>query len=50
MSDSYDLYRCSDEIGQAMTMVGYGIPGTGTSEQSTTYTAELIRKKANNQF
>lgn len=49
-ADRYDLYRSSDEVGQTMTMVGYGVPGTGASGDSTTYMAAPIRQKASNTF
>jgi secreted trypsin-like serine protease len=49
-ADRYDLYRSSDEIGQAMTIVGYGEPGTGTSGVLTSYAAAPIRQKAVNTF
>lgn len=49
-ANRYELYRNSDEIGQTMTMVGYGEPGTGAAGVSTTYTAAPIRQKASNQF
>ena len=49
-ANRYELYRSSDEIGQTLTMVGYGEPGTGTAGVSTTYAAAPIRQKANNTF
>ncbi|MCS3472606.1 secreted trypsin-like serine protease [Pseudomonas sp. JUb42] len=49
-ANRYDLYRSSDEIGQAMTLVGYGEPGTGTSGVLTSYAAAPIRQKAVNTF
>lgn len=49
-ADRYDLYRSSDEVGQTMTMVGYGVPGTGASGDSTTFMAAPIRQKASNTF
>jgi len=49
-ANRYELYRSSDELGQTMTMVGYGEPGTGTAGVSTTYTAAPIRQKASNTF
>ncbi|AQV96388.1 sodium:calcium exchanger [Cupriavidus necator] len=49
-ADRYDLYRGSDEIGQTLTMVGYGVPGTGASGDLTSYSANPIRQKAGNQF
>jgi len=49
-ADRYDLYRSSDEIGQTLTMVGYGQPGTGATGELLSYNGSPIRQKANNQF
>ena len=49
-AERYDLYRSSDELGQTMTMVGYGGPGTGTTGVLTNFNSAPIRQKANNQF
>lgn len=49
-AERYDLYRGSDELGQTMTMVGYGVPGTGTTGVLTNFSSAPIRQKANNQF
>jgi hypothetical protein len=49
-ADRYDLYRDSNEIGQTMTMVGYGVPGTGAAGVSTNYSAAPIRQIAYNTF
>lgn len=49
-AERYDLYRSSDELGQTMTMVGYGVPGTGTTGVLTNFNSPPIRQKANNQF
>lgn len=46
----YDIYRASDEIGQAMTFVGYGKPGTGAAGMSSSYSGAPIRQKASNTF
>lgn len=46
----YNLYRSSDELGQTMTMVGYGLPGTGTTGQLDSYAGPPLRLKASNQF
>jgi len=46
----YELYRSSNEIGQTMTMVGYGIPGTGNTGVMTTYNGTPLRLTASNQF
>lgn len=49
-AERYSLYRGNDEIGQTMTMVGYGIPGTGESGILTDYSGRPLRLKAENQF
>ncbi|MFG0467364.1 trypsin-like serine protease [Pseudomonas putida] len=49
-ANRYDIYRASDEIGQNMTIVGYGRPGTGDSGISTSYSSAPIRQKAMNTF
>ena len=46
----YDIYRSNAEIGQTMTMVGYGVPGSGTSGTLTSFNEAPVRLKANNQF
>jgi hypothetical protein len=30
-AERYEIYRASDELGSVMTLVGYGLPGTGSS-------------------
>ncbi len=37
-ADRYDLYRNTDEVGQAFTVVGYGTIGTGTTGQQSNAT------------
>jgi hypothetical protein len=49
-AERYDLYRQDDELGQVFTMVGYGIPGTGTSGVDEKYTGDYLRLKAENSF
>lgn len=44
----YDLYRGSDEIGKTMTLVGYGIPGSGDAGALEGYTGSPLRLKAQN--
>lgn len=44
----YQLYRQADEIGQVMTLVGYGKPGTGESGVLSAYSAEHLRQMATN--
>lgn len=49
-ANRYSLYRGSDEIGQTLTMVGYGLPGTGDAGTLTAYSGSPLRLKASNQF
>jgi hypothetical protein len=49
-AERYSLYRDNDEIGQTLTMVGYGLPGSGDTGALTTYNGNPLRLKANNQF
>lgn len=49
-ANRYDIYRDSDEIGQALTLVGYGRTGTGSAGATSSDTASPIRLKAGNQF
>lgn len=49
-AERFQLYRDSDEVGQTMTLVGYGRPGTGSVEASANYKGDPIRQKANNVF
>ncbi|MCX7105184.1 MAG: trypsin-like serine protease [Methylococcales bacterium] len=49
-AERYTLYRSSDEIGQTMTMVGYGNPGSGDTGTLTSYSGAPLRLKASNQF
>ncbi|MDP1951391.1 MAG: Calx-beta domain-containing protein [Nitrosomonas sp.] len=44
----YEIYRNSDEIGQIMTLVGYGLPGSGASGIVQNYTGPYLRLKAQN--
>jgi hypothetical protein len=46
----YGIYRGSSEIGQTMTMVGYGVPGSGAMGTLAPFTEAAVRLKANNQF
>ena len=46
----YGIYRGSSEIGQTMTMVGYGVPGSGDTGMLTPFNEAPVRVKANNQF
>lgn len=47
-AERYDIYRDSDEIGQTMTMVGYGTPGVGATGADESYGGDLLRLKASN--
>lgn len=49
-AERYDLYRSSDELGQIMTMVGYGVPGIGSTGVLNNYNNVPIRQKASNHF
>lgn len=49
-AERYNLYRSSDEIGQTLTLVGYGVPGSGATGKLTDYSGSPIRLKASNQF
>lgn len=50
MANRYSLYRSSDEIGQTQTMVGYGLPGTGSTGSQALPAGSPVRLKASNQF
>lgn len=49
-ANRYGLYRSGDEIGQSLTMVGYGLPGTGDTGTQTLPSGNPLRLKASNQF
>lgn len=49
-AERYALYRDSDEIGQVMTLVGYGQPGTGQDGADENYPGQPPRMKAKNHF
>lgn len=49
-ANRYALYRGSDEIGQTMTMVGYGLPGSGDGGTASADSGGPLRLKTNNQF
>lgn len=49
-AERYDIYRDSDEISQHFTMVGYGVPGTGSSGAQTSYSGPYIRLMTENTF
>ena len=44
----YEIYRRNDEINQTMMLVGYGVPGSGTSGADQNYTGAHLRLKAQN--
>ena len=48
-AERHELYRQSDEIGQVVTLVGYGKPGTGAGG-TVAYSGEPLRQKANNRI
>ncbi|MDD2310859.1 MAG: Calx-beta domain-containing protein [Desulfuromonadaceae bacterium] len=47
-ADRYELYRPADEIGQTMSLVGYGIPGSGSTGTYEQYAGVPLRIKAEN--
>lgn len=49
-ANRYDIYRKTDEIGQPITIVGYGRTGTGLTGSSDSDSSTPIRLKAMNQF
>lgn len=49
-AERYELYRADDEIAKAFAMVGYGVPGSGTSGTLDGYSGPPLRLKAGNQF
>lgn len=49
-ANRYGIYRNSDEIGQTLAMVGYGLPGTGDAGELSSYRGPAMRLKAYNQF
>lgn len=49
-AERYNLYRSSDEVGQTMRIVGYGLPGTGAAGELSTYSGSPLRLQASNQF
>ena len=49
-AERFQLYRDSDEVGQTMTLVGYGRPGTGSAGAMASYSGDPIRQKASNMF
>ncbi len=49
-ADRYGLYRDSNEIGRAFTLVGFGKTGTGQTGITSNESSPPIRLKAENQF
>lgn len=49
-AERFQLYRDSNEVGQTMTLVGYGRPGTGSAGAMASYSGDPIRQKASNVF
>ncbi|MDD2850377.1 MAG: trypsin-like serine protease [Desulfuromonadaceae bacterium] len=47
-ADRYDIYRNSNEIGQSLTLAGYGAPGSGNSGVDAQYTGVPLRIKGEN--
>ncbi len=46
----YQLYRDTDELGQAFQLVGYGVPGTGAAGVDMAYGGAPLRLQAANRF
>lgn len=49
-AERYSLYHDSNEIGEQFTMVGYGIPGVGTTGNIENYSGEHLRLMGENRF
>ncbi len=49
-AERFGIYRASNELGQAFTMVGYGAPGLGSTGALSNYNELPLRLKASNQF
>lgn len=49
-AERYGIYRTNNEIGQTITLVGYGIPGSGALGTLSPFNERPVRLKANNQF
>lgn len=47
-AERYSLYRDSDEIGKSLTLVGYGVPGTGDGGTLDNYAGAPLRQLAQN--
>lgn len=47
-ANRYDIYRDSNEIGQTLTLAGYGVPGSGNSGVNTQYAGVPLRIKGQN--
>lgn len=50
LANRYDIYRDKDEIGQSLSLAGYGKTGTGSSGATSSSTASSYRLKADNKF
>lgn len=49
-AERYSLYRGSDEIGRTLTMVGYGLTGSGATGALSGSNPNPLRLKADNRF
>jgi len=49
-ADRYGIYRDEDEVGQRMTLVGYGRNGTGNTGATSSEGSPLLRLQAANRF
>ncbi len=49
-AERYTLYRSDDAVGKVFSMVGYGLPGTGSSGADSSSASPPARLKAKNTF
>jgi hypothetical protein len=49
-AERFSLYRNQDELGQTFTMVGYGVPGLGSTGVISNFAQVPVRVVAQNQF
>lgn len=49
-AERYTLYRSDDSVGKVFSMVGYGLPGTGSSGSDSSSALSMARLKAKNTF
>lgn len=49
-AERYGIYRASDEIGRTVTLVGYGMPGSGETGIISNYSGPYLRLEARNRI